>query len=431
MSRTAASKIVYQVVGEGGSQTVYPSVELLTKVYHQIGVVTRTSVRSELQGQPKLQGLAGPMWGGEKGNIITIRYEAPEVYRAMTAAEKHIEWAGKPLILTPKEKARASKDGWTIVTRPQADGGIMVAAFDVKTGMPWGSHVTIVDSKADLPRVIKQETHLLGSMGFGDDMASSSRHRTANFEVNRLLMDALEARKVLLSALQGKQKPTTPQQVYTGIARGNLIFVLNTLEKTLKISDRPQDLLLAHAASDYARDVRARNEAGSEFLKEVSVWQAASKIASSAVPGDEPNVMSVTELKEMAGTDHSKYATEFPTQKALDDYLAKHPKADRSQHHVKKAPVEIKEDATKQKTDYDSWDFAKGTVDKYKEDHKKKEDAKRRDDSDSWDFARSTVNKSKTASDAELRIAVTKLAHDVPELRKHLVTILNKTLSGN
>ena len=95
---------------------------------------------------------------------------------------RYVDYHGGPIQLTQKEISRASEDGYTIVTRPQADGGIMVTAvtaLGVGSGKPWGNRVSIVDSKEDVPKAIKQELHLLGSSGMGAELAAAGRHRTA------------------------------------------------------------------------------------------------------------------------------------------------------------------------------------------------------------------------------------------------------------
>jgi len=42
--------------------------------------------RKELQGQPVLRGLVGPMYNGRKGDVVSLRYESPEINRLMSMA---------------------------------------------------------------------------------------------------------------------------------------------------------------------------------------------------------------------------------------------------------------------------------------------------------------------------------------------------------
>jgi prefoldin subunit 5 len=53
--------------------------------YQHTGDETRTVLRKELQGQPKFQGLCGPMWGGtdENGDPV-IRYEDWASYEVLS-----------------------------------------------------------------------------------------------------------------------------------------------------------------------------------------------------------------------------------------------------------------------------------------------------------------------------------------------------------
>ena len=71
----------YQVVGEGRPK-VYKSEAELLRDYRQTGVNDRG--RQELVGQPKLKGLAGPMWGGRKGDVAIIRYETWDMYERLS-----------------------------------------------------------------------------------------------------------------------------------------------------------------------------------------------------------------------------------------------------------------------------------------------------------------------------------------------------------
>ena len=92
-----------------------------------------------------------------------------------TAGVQYQTYRGTAIRLTPKELARAD-EGWTIVRRPQPNGLWMVAAIDVKTGLPFGAKVPIV-GKEDTKEAVRQELRMLNKMGLGGDMAAASRHR--------------------------------------------------------------------------------------------------------------------------------------------------------------------------------------------------------------------------------------------------------------
>lgn len=77
-------QFIYQVAGVSSRPEIYKNVKDLLRRYKQRGVNTNRSNRAELQGQPKLEGLLGPMWGGRKGDVVTIRYETSETYRQMS-----------------------------------------------------------------------------------------------------------------------------------------------------------------------------------------------------------------------------------------------------------------------------------------------------------------------------------------------------------
>ena len=72
------AKVAYYVEGQ-----VYDSLEALLRVYKQDGVETSMSVRKELRGQPRLKGLAGPMFDGRKGDVVQVRYETWETVNSM------------------------------------------------------------------------------------------------------------------------------------------------------------------------------------------------------------------------------------------------------------------------------------------------------------------------------------------------------------
>jgi hypothetical protein len=69
------AKVVYVVVGDGSPQK-FDSKEALTRKYRQTGTTSFGGLRrKELSGQPELEGLAGPMYNGRKGDVIELRYE--------------------------------------------------------------------------------------------------------------------------------------------------------------------------------------------------------------------------------------------------------------------------------------------------------------------------------------------------------------------
>jgi hypothetical protein len=72
---------VYKVVKGMRIVEMFDTKEELLAKYTKEGVVESLSVRPELYGQPRLEGLLGAMYDGrdEDGNAI-IRYESQEVY---------------------------------------------------------------------------------------------------------------------------------------------------------------------------------------------------------------------------------------------------------------------------------------------------------------------------------------------------------------
>ena len=77
-------KVVTMGPGDRFEQQVFNSREELLKVYEQSGTFRDNLRRLELQGQPRLEGLYGPMYDGEENGAAVIRYEAPEVYRILS-----------------------------------------------------------------------------------------------------------------------------------------------------------------------------------------------------------------------------------------------------------------------------------------------------------------------------------------------------------
>jgi len=57
----------------------------LAQLYEITGTNAKPAQRAELQGQPKLSGLYGPMWGGyDENGAPVIRYESPDAYRLLS-----------------------------------------------------------------------------------------------------------------------------------------------------------------------------------------------------------------------------------------------------------------------------------------------------------------------------------------------------------
>ena len=77
-------KVVTMGPGDRFEQQVFNSREDLLKVYEQAGTLRDNLRRLELQGQPRLEGLYGPMYDGEENGAAVIRYESPEVYRILS-----------------------------------------------------------------------------------------------------------------------------------------------------------------------------------------------------------------------------------------------------------------------------------------------------------------------------------------------------------
>jgi hypothetical protein len=88
---------------------------------------------------------------------------------------------GKRIQLTPKEIALGD-DGWTIVVRPQAGSGYMVAAVHIETGEING-RPDFVEKKSEIARAVADQVRWLSKMGVGGAMADASR--TRNFRVSQ------------------------------------------------------------------------------------------------------------------------------------------------------------------------------------------------------------------------------------------------------
>ena len=69
---------IYKVVAE--KVETFNTVEDLLSKYKQVGFTEGSWLRSELQGQPMLEGLLGAMYDGMKDGKHVIRYESQKVY---------------------------------------------------------------------------------------------------------------------------------------------------------------------------------------------------------------------------------------------------------------------------------------------------------------------------------------------------------------
>jgi hypothetical protein len=111
-----------------------------------------------------------------------------EARRAILSRIKHADASDnhKPVRLTPKEIERADTGvpgkPFTIVVRPQSDGGYWVAAISLKTKAPlfgWSDPLGqyFVDSRSDIPSAVKsigRDLHKL--TGYTTDMTDKMRH---------------------------------------------------------------------------------------------------------------------------------------------------------------------------------------------------------------------------------------------------------------
>lgn len=78
---------IYKVVAEQGGKwkiEIFKSLEALTTVYTKTGTLCDNVRRAELQGEPYLKNLCGPMYDGDEGGCAVIRYESQEVYNALS-----------------------------------------------------------------------------------------------------------------------------------------------------------------------------------------------------------------------------------------------------------------------------------------------------------------------------------------------------------
>lgn len=74
---------MYQVCGVGKTE-LYQTQEILLQNYTKIGENHNPQNRAELQGEPKLLGLLGPMYNGIQYGKVVIRYETQELYKILS-----------------------------------------------------------------------------------------------------------------------------------------------------------------------------------------------------------------------------------------------------------------------------------------------------------------------------------------------------------
>ena len=77
-------KVVTMGPGDRFEQQVFNSRAELLKVYERAATLCDNVRRLELQGQPYLKALRGPMYDGEENGAAVIRYESPEVYEILS-----------------------------------------------------------------------------------------------------------------------------------------------------------------------------------------------------------------------------------------------------------------------------------------------------------------------------------------------------------
>ena len=73
------TQAIYEVVTEKGT-SYYESLEALARDYRIRDFNAPPYLRKELQGQPRLYDLLGPMYGGYRDDTPIIRYETQRVY---------------------------------------------------------------------------------------------------------------------------------------------------------------------------------------------------------------------------------------------------------------------------------------------------------------------------------------------------------------
>lgn len=66
-------------------------------------------------------------------------------------------------------------NGWTVVTRPQSRGGVMVTTIHVETGQVWASNVV---KSGEVHNEIRQQLRMLDKCGgMAGSMGDKARHR--------------------------------------------------------------------------------------------------------------------------------------------------------------------------------------------------------------------------------------------------------------
>ena len=139
-----------------------------------------------------MQKIATPQDLAAKLQRLLAYSQGPEPSRAKIASqlrtlaaategdfENHV--ATRNVRLTPKEITRAS-DGYTIVVRPQSDGGYWVSAVKIEgtSGRPLGAAFEeVAESKGGVSAAVKEVARWMDKMGIPGQMGAASRGRLA------------------------------------------------------------------------------------------------------------------------------------------------------------------------------------------------------------------------------------------------------------
>lgn len=80
---------IFQIVTASASATqefttTDPLAAFEVRGYRHTGRFAPDHLRVELRGQPKFEGLLGPMWGGDRDGVPVIRYEDQQTYDALS-----------------------------------------------------------------------------------------------------------------------------------------------------------------------------------------------------------------------------------------------------------------------------------------------------------------------------------------------------------
>lgn len=82
IARAPGARIIYEVHGISREPQVFHDEAALLRAY-QIDGRTQNSgpIRVELRDQPKLKNMAGPVWGGRRGDVAVVRYDTWELHK--------------------------------------------------------------------------------------------------------------------------------------------------------------------------------------------------------------------------------------------------------------------------------------------------------------------------------------------------------------